>query len=136
MQMGVLEWKSQGRPVMGWGRLQPRQALPGVEGAPQRWEALTAVGFLQEGPRNQPQAGHWLARLGTQASGIISFFLLRCSRDPDKGWALRKSPHCPTTAEETGWAQKRREKHPGSPHRDTSVHLGRVRKPGMKGCEP
>lgn len=100
--MGVLEWESQGRAVMGWGRLQPRQALPRAEGAPQRWEALTAVGFLQEGPRNQPQARHWLARLGTQASGIISFFLLRCSRDPDKGWALRKSPHCPTTAEETG----------------------------------
>ena len=93
--MGVLEWESQCGAAMGWGRLQPQQALPGVEGAPQRLEALTpafqAVGFLQEGPGNQPQARHWLVRLGTQASGIVSF-LLRCPRDPDKGSAFRKPP--------------------------------------------
>ena len=123
MQMGVLEWKSQGRPVMGWGCLQPRQALLGVEGAPQRWEALTTVGFLQEGPRNQPQAGHWLARLGTQASGIISFFLLRCSWDPDKGWALRKSPHWPTTAEETVHYWLGPEKARETPRKSSQRHL-------------
>ena len=140
--MGVLEWESQCGAAMGWGRLQPQQALPGVEGAPQRLEALTpafqAVGFLQEGPGNQPQPGHWLVRLGTQASGIVSF-LLRCPWDPDKGSAFRKSSPLPTTAEETAYYQlgpeKARER-PSSPHGDTSVHLGWVRKPGMDGREP
>ena len=125
--MGVLEWESQCGAAMGWGRLQPQQALPGVEGAPQRLEALTpafqAVGFLQEGPGNQPQAGHWLVRLGTQASGIVSF-LLRCPRDPDKGSAFRKSSPLPTTAEETAYYQlgpeKARGAHLGEPSRSFS----------------
>lgn len=116
--MGVLVWESQCRAAMGWGRLQPQQALPGAEGAPQRREALTpafqAVGFLHEGPGNQPQAGHWLVRLGTQASGIVSF-LLRCPRDPEKGSAFRKSSPPPPPQRRlriTSWAQKRPEKGP------------------------
>lgn len=83
--------------------LQPSQGGRGT----QKWEALTAafwaMGFLQEGPRNQPLARHWLAHLGTQASGMSPSFL--GGRRIQTRGRLLGSPPPPNNAEENAHYQ-------------------------------
>ena len=123
------------------GACNPNRPFPGRKGHPRGGRPSPLLSRLwascTKAPGTNPRPGTGWRVWALKPQGLSPSFL--GARGIQKRGRLLGSPPPPTTAEKTAHyelgPEKGRER-PSSPHGDTSVHLGRVRKPGMEGREP